>query len=90
MSHAAPPLVHSLSSLKQSFGVRRTGLVEGDDVDAIMARIDAYTQADRLEEALLEVTNLPSAAQKILASWQETTQRRYRTLTLLAHLKTAL
>lgn len=70
--------------------IRRTGEVEGDDVDARVARAERRLAEGDVPAALAEVKALPPAAAEAAKPWTELAERRVAAEAALANLEQAL
>jgi hypothetical protein len=65
-----------LANLQSIVAVRRTTDAEGDDVDAIIARIESHLRNDDIVASFEESSNLSDAAKSALAPWLAVAERR--------------
>lgn len=72
------------SFLREQLGARSVVPREGDDVDAVLSRVDAAQRAGDLDTALAEIEALPEPAQEALSVWTAQAQARRDALAALS------
>jgi mitofilin len=66
---------HIISSLMSYLMFKKSGLVEGDDVESILARTEYYLKRDNLEYATRELNQLGGWPKKLARDWIQSARR---------------
>ncbi len=73
--------------LWNQLSLRSTAPREGNDPDAVLSRAEAALAAGRLDDALVEVAELPEPVRNAMSDWIESAAARDQALTALATLR---
>ncbi len=76
-----------LGSAQSALNIRRTGMPQGDEPQAIVTRMRTLVDGGEIAPALDEANMLPQASKERLAGWQEIAQRYILTQTILTQLQ---
>ncbi|KAI8992550.1 glucose-6-phosphate dehydrogenase [Pilobolus umbonatus] len=82
---------HVISILMSYLMFQKSGLVEGDDVEAVLARTDYYLKKDNLEYATRELNQLTGWPKRLAQDWIQSARRHLEVKQALEdHLKDGL
>ncbi|PCH95997.1 MAG: hypothetical protein COB84_05445 [Rhodobacteraceae bacterium] len=78
------------SFLKTQVGTRSLEPQTGDSADAVLSRIEAALEANKLSDVLFETAKLPKAAKTIFADWTGAVAKRASAVSAVAQLQSQL
>lgn len=78
------------SFLKTQVGTRSLEPQTGDSADAVLSRIEAALEANKLSDVLSETAKLPEAAKNIFADWTVAVAKRASAVSAVAQLQSQL
>jgi len=76
-----------VGSAKSLVRIRRVGDIEGEDREAIIARLEVRVKAGDLKAALVEAKKLKGASAEAVKTWAEAVENRVKTIELIKNIR---